>query len=89
VTSALPGRSHSGTTRCDWSGRNRLITTRAVRHLAIATCGSDRWRHVVDLSRYLSVLCWRLQQQSRVEAAALLGNGRVDATRHTTEMTKN
>ena len=30
---------------CDWLGRNKLIITWAVRHLAIATFGNDRWRH--------------------------------------------
>ena len=29
--------------RCGWLGRIRLITTRAVRHLAAYPFGSDRW----------------------------------------------
>ena len=30
---------------CGCLGRNKLIITRAVRHLAITTFGNDRWQH--------------------------------------------
>ena len=36
---------------CGCLGRNRLIITRAVRHLAITTFGNDRWQH--DLWQFL------------------------------------
>ena len=51
--------------RCDWLGRNRLIITWAVRHLAITTSGNGRcnaFRAVCmasKVSRYLSILCLR------------------------------